>query len=105
MANCSIFKNHFTVILHEELDNPEHFFQYASVCHLKGNGNFQEVVHWSAPTPYLTFITPPSLYIRSAFALSCLGMAYLREGAVDITATSCKEKRDLWLRKIFNCPS
>lgn len=69
---------------------------------LKANEHFQGGSDSSsAPIPYLTLITPPSLHIRLAFTLSCPGMATLREGAVDITATSCKKKRDLWLGKHF----
>lgn len=63
---------------------------------LKVNENFKEESNsLVSSTPYLTFITPPALHIRSAFTLSCPRVANLGDGAIGMTATSCKEKGDL----------
>lgn len=52
-----------------------------------------------SPTSYLTFGYTDALHVRFAFTLSRLEDGNLREGAVGITVTSCKERE----RSVVKC--
>lgn len=72
-------------------------------CHEKSvNICKEKVTYGSASTLYLAFVTPLTLHVGSALTLSSLTVANLRERAIGITATGCKEKRNLWSGKLSN---